>query len=41
MEALPIFLHQIVPAAYAVLISTIVVVLVGEIIPQALCTGPA
>ena len=33
MEALPIFLHEIVPAAYSVLISTIVVVIFGEILP--------
>ena len=41
MESLPIFLHQIVPAAVAVLISTIFVVIVGEIVPQAYCTGPS
>ena len=41
MEALPVFLHKIVPAFIAVLISTIFVVIFGEILPQAYCTGPA
>lgn len=40
MEALPIFLDSIVPAYLAVFISTIAVVVMGEIVPQALCTGP-
>ena len=40
MEALPVFLHSIVPAYLAVLISTIFVVIFGEILPQAYCTGP-
>lgn len=40
MEALPIYLHEVIPAAYAVLVSTLVVVIFGEIIPQAYCTGP-
>ncbi|EAS07552.3 transmembrane protein, putative (macronuclear) [Tetrahymena thermophila SB210] len=40
MEALPIFFHEIIPAAFAVLFSTIIVVVFGEIIPQAYCTGP-
>jgi len=33
METLPIYLHVIFPALYAVLFSTIFVVLFGEIIP--------
>jgi len=33
MEGLPIFLNAIVPAYLAVIISTIAVVVVGEIIP--------
>jgi len=33
MEALPIYLHEIIPAAMAVLVSTIVVVIFGEILP--------
>ena len=41
MEALPVFLHNIVPAFVAILISTIFVVIFGEILPQAYCTGPA
>ena len=40
MEALPLFLHKIVPEFMAVLISVILVLFFGEIIPQALCTGP-
>ena len=40
MEALPIFLDAIVPAAYAILFSVIAVLFFGEIIPQAVCTGP-
>ncbi|EAS05347.1 transmembrane protein, putative (macronuclear) [Tetrahymena thermophila SB210] len=39
MEALPIFLDAVCPAWLAVLISTVAVVIVGEIIPQAYCTG--
>jgi metal transporter CNNM len=33
MESLPIFLHGIVPAYLAIIISTIVVVIFGEVIP--------
>ena len=40
MEALPIFLHKIVPELFAILISVSLVLLFGEIIPQAYCTGP-
>lgn len=40
MEALPIFLDKLVPAYLAVLISTIAVLMFGEVIPQAYCTGP-
>lgn len=40
MEALPIFLDSIVPSAYAILISVIAVLFFGEVIPQAICTGP-
>lgn len=40
MEALPIFLDAIVPSAYAILISVVAVLFFGEIIPQAICTGP-
>lgn len=39
-EALPIYLHEVIPAAMAVLVSTLVVMIFGEILPQALCTGP-
>ena len=40
MEALPIFLDAIVPAAWAIIISVTAVLFFGEIIPQAVCTGP-
>jgi metal transporter CNNM len=36
---LPIFLDKLVPAYIAVLISTVSVLMVGEVIPQAYCTG--
>jgi metal transporter CNNM len=37
---LPIFLDKIVPAYIAIFISTAAVVIFGEVIPQAYCTGP-
>ena len=40
MEALPLFLHKFVPEFVPILISVILVLLFGEIIPQAICTGP-
>ena len=40
METLPIFLHKLVPEWAAILISTILVLFIGEVIPQAYCTGP-
>lgn len=40
MEALPIFLDQLVPEYAAIIISVTAVLIFGEIIPQALCTGP-
>ena len=33
-------MHTVVPAWLAIILSTVVVVVIGEIIPQALCTGP-
>jgi metal transporter CNNM len=39
-ESLPIFLHLLVPAWAAVLISSIFVVLFGEVVPSAFTTGP-
>ena len=33
LEALPIFLDQLVPSAYAILISVIAVLIVGEVVP--------
>lgn len=40
MESLPIFFDKVVPPAFAVIISVIFIVFAGEVIPQALCTGP-
>lgn len=40
MEALPIFLDAIVPSVLAIVISVTAVLFFGEIIPQAVCTGP-
>ncbi len=40
LEALPIFLDKIAPGFIAVIISVVAVVVLGEVIPQAYCTGP-
>lgn len=40
MEALPIFLDRLVSAVMAVAISVTAILFFGEIIPQAICTGP-
>jgi len=40
MEALPLCLDKIVPEYLAVIISVSLVLLFGEVIPQAICTGP-
>lgn len=40
MEALPLFLDKLVPSWLAVVLSTTLVLFVGEIIPQSVCTGP-
>jgi len=39
-ESLPIFLHGMVPEAAAVVISVVLVLIFGEIVPAALFTGP-
>jgi len=39
-EALPIFLDALIPAQYAVLISVILILIFGEVLPMAICTGP-
>tara|TARA_B110001452_G_scaffold35041_1_gene26993 strand:+ start:195 stop:1709 length:1515 start_codon:yes stop_codon:yes gene_type:complete len=39
-EALPLFLDELVPELYAILISVTVVLFMGEIIPAAIFTGP-
>lgn len=41
MESLPIFLDKIVPTFWAILISVTIVLVFGEIVPQAICTGPS
>ena len=40
MESLPIFLDAIMPAMAAILVSTTVVLVFGEVVPQAICLGP-
>ena len=40
MESLPIFLDAIMPSSLAILLSTTVVLVFGEILPQAFCLGP-
>jgi metal transporter CNNM len=40
MEALPIYLDAIVPSFWAIIISVTAVLFFGEVIPQAVCTGP-
>ena len=40
MEALPLFLDKLLPPTLAIIISVTAVLLFGEIIPQALATGP-
>ena len=40
MEALPLFLDKILPEFLAIVISVSLVLLFGEVIPQAYCTGP-
>lgn len=39
METLPICLHKIVPEVVAILFSVVLVLIFGEIVPQAYCTG--
>ncbi len=41
MEALPLCLNLLVPEVVAVIISVTAVLIFGEIIPQAVCTGPS
>ena len=40
MEALPIFLDRMMPSYAAIIASVSAVLFFGEIIPQAICTGP-
>lgn len=40
LESLPIVVHMLMPDWAAILFSTLIVVVVAEIIPQAFCTGP-
>lgn len=39
-EALPIFLDQVSPAIVSILLSVSVVLIFGEVLPSAVCTGP-
>ena len=39
MESLPIFLDALVPSTWAIIISTTLVLIFGEILPQAFCIG--
>ena len=39
-EALPLFLNELVSPVYAVLLSVTLVLVIGEILPSAICTGP-
>ncbi len=41
MEALPIFLDAIMPSFWAIIVSVTAVLFFGEVIPQAVCTGPS
>ena len=41
METLPIFLDKILPEWAAILVSVTAVLTFGEILPQAICTGPS
>lgn len=41
MEIMPIYLVKICPEAIAIVLSVTLILLFGEIIPQAVCTGPA
>eukprot|EP00915_Cephaloidophora_sp_WS-2016_P003514 GHVH01004746.1.p1 GENE.GHVH01004746.1~~GHVH01004746.1.p1 ORF type:complete len:609 (+),score=88.40 GHVH01004746.1:72-1898(+) len=40
MEALPVFLDKLVPSWVAVTLSVTAILIFGEILPQAFCTGP-
>ena len=40
METLPLYLDKVVPEYLAIIISVTLVLFVGEVIPQAICTGP-
>ena len=39
MESLPIFLDAIMPASLAIILSTTIVLIFGEVLPQAICLG--
>lgn len=40
LESLPLVVHSLMPDWAAIIFSTFIVLIVGEIIPQAYCTGP-
>jgi metal transporter CNNM len=39
METLPIFLDRLVPQVVAIICSVTLILIFGEVIPQAICTG--
>ena len=39
METLPIFLDRLVPQVFAIICSVTLILIFGEVIPQAICTG--
>ena len=40
MEALPLFLDKLMPELAAIIVSVTLVLIFGEVLPQAVCTGP-
>ena len=40
LESLPLVVHNLMPDWAAILFSTFIVLIVAEIIPQSVCTGP-
>jgi metal transporter CNNM len=39
-ESLPIFLDKLVPSYVAIILSVTFILIFGEVLPQAICTGP-
>jgi metal transporter CNNM len=40
METLPIFLDKMLTTFEAIIVSVTAILILGEVIPQAVCTGP-